>query len=100
VSEHAWDDLVDRFLAEPDVDVRTAFASPALRVGGKIFAMLIRGELVLKLPAQRCAALVADGRATAFEAGGRTMREWVALGGVEPAEWQDLAEEAQDFVRP
>ena len=77
----------------------TGFGSnPGLRVGGEIFAMLVRGEFVVKLSADRCAELVADGSATPFDSGkGRPMREWIAVSGREQ-EWPALAGEALAFV--
>jgi hypothetical protein len=59
--------------------------------------MEVRGKLVVKLPAERCEALVAEG-AEPFVVGRRQMREWVA---VEPGshDWRALAREALAFVR-
>ncbi len=74
-------------------------AMPGLRAGGKIFAMLHEGELVAKLPADRCAALVAAGGARPFEIGRRRMREWVSVEPDGPHDWAALAREALAFVR-
>ncbi len=87
----------------PGVEPGTRFsARPGYRVGGKIFAMLVDDALVVKLPAGRCAALVAEGAAAPLTTGGgRAMREWVRLLGVPDVErWRALAEEALAFVRP
>jgi hypothetical protein len=95
-----FDAIADRLLAEPGVDQGTGFGSqPGLRVEGKIFAMHIDGRLVVKLPAERCAALVESGGAELFVIGKRQMREWVA---VERGahDWPGLAGEALGFVRP
>ncbi len=89
--------------AAPGVEPGTRFsARPGYRVGGKIFAMLVDDALVVKLPAGRCAALVAEGAAAPLTTGGgRAMREWVRLLGVPDVErWRALAEEALAFVRP
>lgn len=70
-----------------------------LKADGKIFAMLVRGELVLKLPSDRVDTLVdsADGRR--FDAGkGKPMREWLALSATSRKSWLDLATEAMAFV--
>jgi hypothetical protein len=77
------------------------FGSSALKVDGRIFAMLSsRGEFVLKLPRERVAQLIASGQAVHYDAGkGRPMKEWLALPPDSPLDWSELAEEALTFVR-
>ena len=88
----------DRGVTAPEPK-RRAFGSNALKVDGKIFAMLVRGELVAKLPAERVAAIVAAGQGTHFDAGkGRPMREWASIP-PDGADWDTLADEACRFVR-
>jgi hypothetical protein len=95
----AFDAILARFEAEPDVEHGTGFGrSPGLRVRRKIFAMLIDGELVVKLPADRCAELVAAGYGRLFRSGAREMREWVVVGDEHADEWLGLAEDAHAFV--
>jgi hypothetical protein len=90
--------LADELGARPDVHSGTGFGSnPGLRTGRKIFAILVDDELVVKLPADRCRALVQAGRARPFEVGGRRMREWICV----PDDidiWPELAAEAREFV--
>lgn len=74
------------------------FGSGTLKVEGRIFAMVTRGDLVLKLPARRVSELLAAGHGHAFDAGkGRPMAEWVAIDAANPS-WRELAEEARTFV--
>jgi hypothetical protein len=74
-------------------------SSGQLKVEGKIFAMLVRGSLVLKLPRSRVDELVKSGEGTHFDAGkGRPMREWFVLSPASSKPWLALADEAKGFV--
>ena len=76
------------------------FGRSALRVHGKIFAMLVRGRLVLKLPTERVDALVDSGAGVRFDANkGTPMRQWLNLDPGPDTDWLPLAREALDFVR-
>lgn len=70
-----------------------------LTARGKIFAMLVRGKLVTKLPRPRVDELVSRGIGTRFDPGhGRLMKEWLVVGPGR-ARWVTLAQEAFQFVR-
>ena len=99
--EERFDRIAVRHLADAGVSEGTGFgANAGLRVRGKIFAMLVRGQLVAKLPAERVAAIVAAGQGTHFDAGkGRPMREWASIPPDAGADWDALADEARSFVR-
>jgi hypothetical protein len=97
--------LVDALAADPgvtppDADGGRRFGSGTLRAGGSIFAMLAADAVVLKLPGDRVAALLADGAGRPFSSGkGQPYREWVALPDGEPSTDLALAREALAFVR-
>jgi hypothetical protein len=75
------------------------FGSSALRVNGRIFAMVSHGRLVLKLPSRRVAEIVASGAGDSYDAGKRKpMKEWVSLEAAMQDGWLDLASEALEFV--
>jgi TfoX/Sxy family transcriptional regulator of competence genes len=76
------------------------FGSSCLQVDGRIFAMLVRGTLLVKLPKQRVDALVAAGKGERFDPrrDGRLMKEWLVLGPSAEDDWLSLATEARRFV--
>jgi hypothetical protein len=76
------------------------FGRTALRFQNRIFVMLVRGQLVLKLPAERVDMLVAASDGVRFDANkGRPMREWISLDPGSGQSWLLLAREALDFAR-
>lgn len=100
--EERFKDVVAHFSGRPGVAPPTggrAFGDAALKVDDKIFAMLTRGQLVVKLPKARVAELVAAGEGDYFTAGkGRPMKEWFTLASQSTMPWNALAEEALLFV--
>ena len=97
-----FDDLVAEFVGRDGVvppGATAGFGNGSLRVDGRIFAMLVGGRLVVKLPAARVSELVDAGEGIRFDANkGTPMKEWLALDPASPFEWAQLAEEAYRFV--
>jgi len=79
---------------------RRGFGSRALKVDGKIFASLSSGDrLLLKLPAARVEALIAEGIGERFSTGPcRPKREWVTVAPTHASRWVALADEARAFA--
>jgi hypothetical protein len=101
MADAVFEALAGRLRATPGVEAGTGFgAMPGLRVGGRIFAMLMQGDLVVKLPGARVAALLDEGAGRPLTMGTRTMREWVVVGPQHHDRWAALADEALGFVRP
>jgi hypothetical protein len=92
--------IADVFAGTAGVTVEKGWGSSSvvLKVRGKIFVMLLGGDLIFKLPSARVDELVEDG-ATRFDPrkDGRVMREWavVAAGARNRT---TLAREALEFV--
>jgi hypothetical protein len=102
--EARYADVVEEFTGRrrvTHVDGAGGFgARGQLKVDGRIFAMLVRDELVVKLPRDRVDELVDAGHGRRFDAGkGRPMREWFALASTSRQPWLPLAQEAFDFVQ-
>jgi hypothetical protein len=99
-ADEAFDAIASALLGEPGVQDGTGFGrNSGLRVNAKIFTFVKDGALVVKLSAERCAAIAAAGDAQPFMTGGRPLREWVAVGAGRVGEWPALASEAMEFVR-
>jgi len=92
--------VVAAFVNDRPVSRRRMFSSDnVLSVNGKIFAMLVRSQLVVKLPKARVDKLVSRRRGEPFDPGtGKSMKEWVAVGPDDPG-WVALAQEANRFVK-
>lgn len=80
------------------VDSKSMLKSSGLAVNGSVFAIHVGGAVVVKLPAATVADLVASHRGQPFGMGGRVMREWVSLDGLEEDEQVALAEQSRAFV--
>jgi hypothetical protein len=102
-AEDRFADLVDELVGVPGVTPPQGgrgFGRSALRFQNRIFAMFVRGRLVVKLPAQRVGALVTDGDGVHFDANkGTPMKEWFSLDPESGRAWPALAREALDFAR-
>ena len=94
--------VVEAFAGDGDVghENRKGFGSGALKVNGKIFAMMSsKRQFVVKLPKNRVDDLVNRGQGQRFNPGhGRIMKEWFVVGKGR-ASWFKLAKEAYDFVK-
>jgi hypothetical protein len=102
-AEELFDSLTAPFLGSPGVTYGRVWHNDGLKIDDKIYAMLVRGHLVVKVPADRVQALVAAGEGQPFEPRpGRAMREWVSV--PMPADpgapelWVTLMAEAKAFV--
>lgn len=103
--EERFQDLVDELVSDPDVtppiatvNGRKPFGADALKVRGKVFAMLSSGQkLTLKLPAERVQALLASGDGERFNPrhDDRQMKEWVTIASTYTGDWLPLAREAK-----
>jgi len=87
------------FEDDRNVSLGKMFGSIGLKVNGKVFAMVVKGRFVAKLPEARIDALVAAGRAERFDPGhGKLMREWLSVASGEVS-CLELAREAHRFVK-
>lgn len=100
--EDRYQDLIDALTGTPGVTPPpggTGFGRNSMRLNGKLFAMLVNGRLVVKIPAGRVSELVAGGHGSRFDANkGTPMKEWFSLDPDSDLEWLPLAREAVEFA--
>jgi hypothetical protein len=95
-----FDDLAQRLVDEdPQLEYGRMFNSDGLKTSGKFFAFPgSNGDLIVKLPAERIADLVAGGEGRPLTMGKRTMREWVRLAPADEAACASYVTEARRFA--
>ncbi len=99
MSAATFDRIARAHLADPAVSSGRMFGSEGLKVNGKVFAMLVKDELVVKLPVQRCASLITSGIGRPFDPGhGRLMKEWASVPPAHSRRWRRLVDEARAYV--
>jgi len=85
--------------ADETLGARPSFGSTSLKANGKIFVMLVKDRLVVKLPAKRVDELVEQGAGERFDPGhGRLQREWLSVRSDAYDDWLALATEAEAYV--
>lgn len=95
----AFAPIAKAFEKDRDVSIGKMFGSLGLKVDGKVFAMVVKGRFVAKLPKSRVDELVGAGRGEHFDPGhGKLMKEWVSVPSAKAA-WLELAREAHRFVK-
>jgi hypothetical protein len=98
-----YEDVVDALLGEDNVTPPRGgggFGRSALKYRRSIFAMFVRGRLVVKLPAERVSELVESEAGVPFDANkGVPMKEWFSLDPASNLDWLTLAREALAFAR-
>ncbi|MEA2578235.1 MAG: hypothetical protein QOD78_1823 [Chloroflexota bacterium] len=105
-AEERWALLVKTMLAgssatygAPGSGPQRAFGSTSLKTDGKIFAMLVKDRLVVKLDRRRVDELVEADMGRRFDPGhGRLQKEWLDVDSASQDVWLELATEAEAFV--
>ncbi len=97
--KQSFKSIVSTMSGEEAVELGRMFGADGLKIRGKVFAMEVKGELVVKLSTDRADMLIQSGKAQRFDPGhGRPMKQWVSLPPDSSIDWLELAQEAKHFV--
>ena len=96
-----YDELTDDLLYDPAIGRATMMGYPCVRLAGRSLASYDDKArcLVVKLPRERVAELVASGNGAPSAPAGKVFREWVSIPTVDRRLWRSLLAEAVDFAR-
>ena len=102
-AEELFDDVAKSFNSDPKISQSKMFGSPGLKINGKVFAFLMKGKLILKLPKGQVDELVLANEGKPFghmfaPNNWRPMKEWVEVLSDDEKVWLKLAKKARDFV--
>ena len=87
------------FGSDESSGARWSFGSTSLKANRRIFAMVVKDRLVVKLPAARVDELIAQGAGARFDPGhGRPQKEWLSVTSHSADDWLALASESEAFV--
>jgi hypothetical protein len=95
-AEAAYAKLAAFFLKEKGVSQSDKFGK-GLRANDKVFAMLVKGELVVKLSEADVAKFIADKTGKPFMHGKKVMKEWLIVAETNFAAWKKIAVKAKTF---
>ena len=101
--DEIFNNIASAFIRDPKVSQVRMFGSPGLKISGKVFAFLMKGKLVLKLPKEKVNELVAAKEGKHFghmfaPGNWRPMKEWVEVTSDDESVWLKLTQEAKEFV--
>lgn len=101
--EDVFWELIDELMGTDErVEVGTIMGGRCARVSGEFLALVdFKGSgLVVKLPRERVAELIAAGIGQPFAPAGRVFGEWVSVPRRDRRRWRALLEEGISFVAP
>ncbi|MFX0077570.1 MAG: hypothetical protein ACFE96_19160 [Candidatus Hermodarchaeota archaeon] len=95
-AEDYWLTVKEHFLKMGDVQKQ----GESLKTKKKMFAMLSKGNYVLKLPKDRVNELIKSGQGLPYDPGnGKIMKEWVIIPSEYSEKWIEYTFEAKEFAK-
>jgi TfoX/Sxy family transcriptional regulator of competence genes len=99
-NDKSFERIIDLFEADKNIEITKMFGSPGIKVDGKVFAMLVKGKLVVKMSKDRVNETVNRCEGNYFDPGhGKLMKQWLSINTDHEHLWPKLAREAMIYVR-
>ena len=96
---NSYGKIIDYYSKTSGIETGRMFGAKGLKISGKVFAMEVKGQLVVKLPGARASELAKSGAAKLFDPGhGRLMKEWVEVASNSKLDWLELAKESFAYL--
>ena len=95
-AEESWSKVKEHYLKMSGVQKQ----GESLKICRKMFAMLSKGNYVVKLPKERVRDLLSSGEGLPYDPGnGKIMKEWVIIPEKLSGRWVEYASEAKKFAK-
>jgi len=93
-----YDELKVHFSNDRDVKVLSGRGAQGIKQDKKLIVMFMKGEIIVKLPANRVSEIIASGEGESYDPGtGKPMKNWVLIPGTHRNLWIKFCEEAKNY---
>ena len=94
-----WDHFNTRYQSDPDVEVAEGKGAQVIKYKEKMFAMFMKGDLLLKSSEEHIQSLISEGAAEEYSVGGKTMRNMGLVRADNVDSWIHLSEDVLTEIR-
>jgi hypothetical protein len=92
-----YEEVKTHFSRENDVIVLSGRGAQGIKRGGKLFVMFMKGDIIVKLPAERVTEIISMGEGASYDPGtGKPMKNWVLIPVSRKDLWIKYIEEAKN----
>ena len=93
-----YEELKTHFSKDRDVTVLSGRGAQGIKQGKKLIVMFMKGEIIVKLPANRVSEIITSGEGEAYDPGtGKPMKNWVLIPETRKDLWIKYCEEAKNY---
>jgi hypothetical protein len=87
------------YASDPDVEVAEGKGAQGIKYKGKMFAMFMKGDLLLKSSKEHIKSLISGGFVEEYSVGGKTMRNMGLVRADKVDSWIQLSEDTLTEIR-